>query len=165
MDVKIGLICVLCMAGFIGAVRAESFALNDGMEFEGQIIQGTANSVIIRSDSGSLIPLAYNKIATVRVTVDGGEVIEGGLLSWNAGVYTLRVGERIVGVQNGRIASVLGPTIQPIEPAFSDTGIGGAPEPSPTPAPVPPAEPAAPPAVVETPPPPVQSTARPRPTM
>lgn len=123
MDMKrIGLVCLVLLVNLPPPADAASFVLNDGMYFEGEVIQGTGNSIIIKSESGSLIPLAYNKIATVSLLVDGNRAIEGSLLSWENGVYILRAGERIIGVQDGSIISATGPAEDPDEPVILDSG-------------------------------------------
>jgi hypothetical protein len=107
------------------------------MEFEGQDVQGTHNSIMIQTEGGSLIHLPFNKIATIRIVVEGGKAVEGGFLSWSAGAYTLKVDQWIVAVQDGRITTMTestppGPVIQK---SASDVGVGGPPESEPTPAP------------------------------
>jgi hypothetical protein len=166
MDLKkASLIGLLSLTSLANPAVAASFILNDGMQFEGEVVQGTSNSVIIQTGGGSLIPLPYNKIATVRLEVDGGKAILGGLLSWNAGAYTLRVGERIVGVHNGRITSVVGSADdQPEEPVILDSGSSGSGGAVPA-AEAPAHAPVAPSPPADDPAPSAGPTTRPQPTM
>jgi hypothetical protein len=135
--------------------RADTFMLSNGQQFEGVVVQGNHNSVIVKNAaSGSLIPLPLSLISSVRIVADdGATVIEGELLSWGAdGLHVLRVDQqRLVEVRGGQVVSVTGPTPEPTRVVPSSSLELAAPQPeAPQPPPQPTEQPPAPSKITPT---------------
>lgn len=103
-------VAVLVLTAFsltnISAALSETFALADGQQVEGDIINITGNTLIIRRDEGGMLPLGRKDIASVGVNTSDQKVIEGKFHDWKAGAYTLQLGERLVTLQDGLVLSI-----------------------------------------------------------
>ncbi|MGI9462991.1 MAG: Calx-beta domain-containing protein [Aestuariivirgaceae bacterium] len=82
---------------------AAEFTLQDGKRMEGEIVYGSASSVIIRQQSGALVQLSRRAIDSVRLVTNKRKVLSGALESWDNGVYEIRTDDDVFKVQLGRI--------------------------------------------------------------
>jgi hypothetical protein len=86
--------------------EAESFILNDGSEISGEVIQGFSQSIMVRSVSGTVVPLTLDSIQLVRIDLANDEQIHGQLLSWKNDVFLIEVNDQIMRVAEGKIDRV-----------------------------------------------------------
>jgi len=102
---RVGLGAVgLTVAGFCWMPEgmADSFYLKTGDVVEGEIIQATRNTVIIRSD-GSVRPTSLGLIERVVLTLADGSELNGDLLGWKDGRYEVRSADLLMQVEDGKV--------------------------------------------------------------
>ncbi|MGI9492930.1 MAG: Calx-beta domain-containing protein [Geminicoccaceae bacterium] len=81
---------------------ADSFYLTTGDVVEGEIIQATRNTVVIRS-GGSVRPAGISLIERVVLKLADGSELNGDFVGWEDGVYELRSADLLMKVRDGQI--------------------------------------------------------------
>ena len=81
---------------------ADSFHLTTGDVVEGEIIQATRNTIIIRS-GGSVRPTSLGLIERVVLKLADGSELNGNLVGWKDGVYEIRSADLLMQVKDGKV--------------------------------------------------------------
>ena len=89
------------------AGTAATFSLTNGEVIEGEIVQATRNTIVVREDTGSIRQLSRRKVESMRVETKKGQTITGPLTAWTDGTYEIEYGGRLVQVRDRRILKVV----------------------------------------------------------
>lgn len=93
----------LCVAA---PVTAATFSFENGDVIEGEIINATRNTVVIREKVGGMQQLSRRKLKSVRVKTKRGKVISGSLVGWQNGLYKIESAGQLIQVRDRRIVAV-----------------------------------------------------------
>ena len=95
---------LLCAANI---ATAATFSLSNGDIIEGEIVQATRNTLVIREKIGGMRQLSRHQMESMRVETKKGQTISGPLMSWKDGVYEIEYGGRLIQVRERKIVSVV----------------------------------------------------------
>lgn len=98
-------ITAVSLTAMIAVANAETFVLESGESFEGEVIRSLGGSVWIRLAEGGMRQLPLVQIREVKVAVEGDDPISGSLAGWSDGTYEIRSGGRVVKVRESQILS------------------------------------------------------------
>jgi hypothetical protein len=104
-----GIQVALCL--FATAVAGATFVLENGDNFEGEVIHATRNTFMVREAIGSIRQIAHGEVERVDITTRDGEVVSGVLLAWGDGVYEIEADGRQIRVDDGRIVGQAEPEV------------------------------------------------------
>ncbi len=82
---------------------AATFELKDGDQIEGEIIFASSSSIIVRKQTGTLAQLSRHAIDNIKLVTEKRGVLSGSLVSWNDGVYEIKIDDTVFTVQLSKI--------------------------------------------------------------
>jgi hypothetical protein len=147
------LIGAVILALSLPAAASTIIVTVDGDEDRGEVLTSNVNTLIIKRDETGYMTVPVGDIERVRLEIEGASPVEGRFLDWRDGRWTIRVGDRLLSVEGGRITSDTSlTTVRPsvaeqtpveTEPVIPPAGGPNLPDPSPpAAAPARPSEPA-----------------------
>ncbi len=81
---------------------ADSVHLKSGKVIEGEILEATRSTVMLRAN-GSILPTSFSAIQQIVLTLADGSKLAGELLSWEDGVYEIRSANLLMRIEDGVI--------------------------------------------------------------
>lgn len=84
---------------------AAEFVTANNISISGEIVRFDSNLIAIQPSVGSLINLPRSDINLVRFSLNDGSIIEGPLIEWLEGTYTIKVDDRLTSIKNDSIIS------------------------------------------------------------
>ena len=128
----------LALAGPVAA--STTIVTVGGEEYHGEVLTSNLNTLTIKQDETGYQIVPLREIDRVRLEIEGAEPVEGRFLDWRNGRWTIRVGDRLLSVESGRITSdtsltTVRPTVaeqvpDDVEPAVPPAGGPNLPDPS-----------------------------------
>lgn len=103
--VGIGWWSVGLMAAGLGLPQesfADSVHLKSGKVIEGEILEATRSTVMLRAN-GSILPTSFSAIQQIVLTLADGSELAGELISWEDGVYEIRSANLLMRIEDGVI--------------------------------------------------------------
>lgn len=88
--------------GWMSAGMADSFYLKSGEVIEGEILEATRNTIVLRS-GGAVRPTSRGVIERIVITLADGSELSGELVGWADGVLEIRSADVVMQVRDGEI--------------------------------------------------------------